>query len=78
MNVHKDMAAGEKVVSTGWLGLKKEIVKVLINYEDPGAPDDVKSALGKLTDWTKAYIVQEEKMIMDCASAIGRNLSLKA
>jgi hypothetical protein len=77
MNVHMDIAAEEKVVNTGWLGLKKEIVRMLNNYEDPGALDDVKSALGKLTDWTKAYIVQEE-MIMDCASAIGRNLSEKA
>lgn len=77
MNVHKDIAE-EKVVRTGWLGLKKEIVRVLNNYEDPGALDDVESALGKLTDWTKAYIVQEEKMIMDCASAVGRNLSVKA
>ncbi|KAJ5174317.1 uncharacterized protein N7482_000194 [Penicillium canariense] len=74
MNVHKDIVNEKKVVEGGWLNWKKDAVTGINNYENPGALDDVKAALGKLTDWTKEYIVQEQTMIGECAAAIGRNI----
>lgn len=78
MNVYKDVLTEGKVVEGGWLNWKKDIVAVTNNYENPGALDDVKAALGKLTDWTKEYIVQEQAAIMDCAAAIARNIGKQA
>lgn len=74
MNVYKDVLTEDKVVEGGWLNFKKDVVAVTNNYESPGELDDVKAALGKLTDWTNEYIVQEQTVIADCAAAIGRNI----
>ncbi|KAJ5679821.1 hypothetical protein N7462_008065 [Penicillium macrosclerotiorum] len=74
LNVHKDVLSEKKVVGNGWSNWKNEIANGTNDYEDPGSLDDVKAALGKLTDWTKSYIVQEGKAIGDCAAAIKRNL----
>ncbi|KAF3388415.1 Phospholipase A I [Penicillium rolfsii] len=74
MNVYKDVLTENKVVEGGWLNWKNEVVSATNNYESPGDLDDVKAALGKLTDWTKEYIVQEQTMIADCAAAIARNI----
>lgn len=74
MNVYKDVLTEDKVVGGGWLNFKEDVVEVTNNYENSGALDDVKTALGKLTDWTKEYIVPEQTVIADSAAAIGRNL----
>lgn len=78
MNVYKDVLTEGKVVEGGWLNWKKDVVAVTNNYENPGALDDVNAALGKLTDWTKEYIVQEQATIADCAAAIARNIGKQA
>lgn len=61
MNVYKDVLTEDKVVGGGWLNFKEDVVEVTNNYENSGALDDVKTALGKLTDWTKEYIVRSRR-----------------
>lgn len=77
MNVQKVIPGEDKFVRPGWFGGKKEFVKGLDDYDDPGALDDVEAARGRLTDWTKEFIRTEEKMIQDCAASLRRSSGFK-